>query len=38
MKNHNITSLFETGSIFKPLTVAISMNENLINENTLIHS
>ncbi|WP_064605805.1 penicillin-binding protein [Streptobacillus moniliformis] len=38
IKNHNITSLFEPGSIFKPLTVAMAMNEGLINENTLIHS
>ncbi|WP_156299244.1 penicillin-binding protein [Streptobacillus canis] len=38
IKNHNITSLFEPGSIFKPLTVAIAMNEGIINENTLIHS
>ncbi|CAM3176017.1 penicillin-binding protein [Streptobacillus ratti] len=38
IKNHNITSLFEPGSIFKPLTVAMAMNEGIINENTLIHS
>ncbi len=38
IKNHNITSLFEPGSIFKPLTISMAMNEGLINENTLIHS
>lgn len=38
IKNLNITSLFEPGSIFKPLTVSAAINEGKINENTLIHS
>lgn len=38
IKNLNITSLFEPGSIFKPITVASAINESKINENTLIHS
>lgn len=38
VKNFNITSLFEPGSIFKPITVAAAINEGKINENTLINS
>ena len=38
VKNYNITSLFEPGSIFKPITVASAINEGKIDENTLISS
>lgn len=38
IKNYNITSLFEPGSIFKPITIAAAINEGKINENTLISS
>lgn len=38
IKNKNITDLFEPGSIFKPITVASAINENLINENSVISS
>lgn len=38
IKNRNITDLFEPGSIFKPITVAIAMQEGLINKNTVIRS
>lgn len=38
IKNRPITDLFEPGSIFKPITVSAAIEENLINENTVIHS
>lgn len=38
IKNYNITSLFEPGSIFKPITVASAIDDGKINENTQISS
>lgn len=38
IKNLNITNLFEPGSIFKPIITSIAINENLIDENTMISS
>lgn len=38
IKNLNITNLFEPGSIFKPIVVAMAINEGLIDENTIISS
>ena len=38
IKNRPITDLFEPGSIFKPITVSIAMEQKLINKDTIIHS
>lgn len=38
VKNRPITDLFEPGSIFKPITVAIGLDKGVIQENSYIHS
>ncbi|VWL85475.1 penicillin-binding transpeptidase domain-containing protein [Oceanivirga miroungae] len=38
IKNINISDVFEPGSIFKPITTSIALNENLIDTDTIIHS
>lgn len=38
VKNRVITDLFEPGSIFKPITVAMGLQSGVINENTVISS
>lgn len=38
VKNHVISDLFEPGSIFKPITIAIAIEDGKINKNTIIHS
>lgn len=38
VKNRPITDLFEPGSIFKPITIAMGLEEGVINENSTIQS
>lgn len=38
VKNRPITDLFEPGSIFKPVTIAMGLESGVINENSVVHS